>query len=700
MSGFVCLRTCLVVAVLLIGAAADLRAATPRDATPAPDASAPRGRLLDVPFLPQREDLCGGAAAAMVLRYWGATAFADDFADLVEPRAEGIRTTVLVRAIAARGWQAVAAAPTAPDGAAWVGGHLAAGRPVIALIAVGGGRFHYVVIVAQTSERVVLHDPAVGPFRVLTPQAFDAAWAAAGRWALLVVPEIAATAPPVAQAGTSLSSSAPPSADRTRASVRACDPIVDAMVEQARAGALDAAALGLESATRQCPESPAAWRELAGVRFLQSRWRDAADHAGRATMLAPGEASGWDLLATSQFLDGRPLAALTSWNQVGRPVVAGIDVNGPRRTRPPVVVERLGVEAHATLTADAFTRASRRLADLPSASTTSLRFEPLPDGRVALHATVLERPLAPSGAGGLAMTAVHGAIHRELRAALVSPTGSGEVWTAGWRWWRARPRVTFAVDAPAPGSLPGLVIIDALWERASYDVGPAGRVRQTRRRSALHVADWATGAVRWRLGAAIDRWDDRGFAAVDGGLTVRSAGDHLVLGADAGVWRPLSRGNGFVRAGVTLAAQSAVVPEPAAWRVAAGLTRIGTSAPLDVWEGAGLGLARAPLLRAHSLLNGGVVTGQVFGRTLAHASVEHERRLVARVGGVLGVAAFVDLAHASRRAWPDDAWQADAGLGLRVHLPGGAGALRLDVARGLRDRRHALSAGWVVAGGS
>ena len=30
-------------------------------------------RLLDIPYIQQSEALCGGAAAAMVMRYWGAT---------------------------------------------------------------------------------------------------------------------------------------------------------------------------------------------------------------------------------------------------------------------------------------------------------------------------------------------------------------------------------------------------------------------------------------------------------------------------------------------------------------------------------------------------------------------------------------------------------------------------------------------------
>ena len=65
-------------------------------------------RLLDVPYLPQSEALCGGAAAAMVMRYWtGSVVHADAFAGLVNEEAGGIRGDDLVRGLRDRGWQAV-----------------------------------------------------------------------------------------------------------------------------------------------------------------------------------------------------------------------------------------------------------------------------------------------------------------------------------------------------------------------------------------------------------------------------------------------------------------------------------------------------------------------------------------------------------------------------------------------------------------
>lgn len=59
---------------------------------------------IDVPYLPQTDALCGGAAAAMVFRYWGdAHADVQEFAPLVDRRAGGIANDVLTDAVRTRG---------------------------------------------------------------------------------------------------------------------------------------------------------------------------------------------------------------------------------------------------------------------------------------------------------------------------------------------------------------------------------------------------------------------------------------------------------------------------------------------------------------------------------------------------------------------------------------------------------------------
>ena len=57
-------------------------------------------------------------------------------------------------------------------------------------------------------------------------------------------------------------------------------------------------------------------------------------------------------------------------------------------------------------------------------------------------------------------------------------------------------------------------------------------------------------------------------------------------------------------------------------------------------------------------------------------------------------AAFVDVARAyDAPAFADSRAHVDVGAGLRIAIPG-AGVLRADIARGLRDGEMAVSVGW------
>ena len=46
-----------------------------------------------------------------------------------------------------------------------------------------------------------------------------------------------------------------------------------------------------------------------------------------------------------------------------------------------------------------------------------------------------------------------------------------------WRWSHARPRVAMSFALPSPFSLPGILTLDGLWERQSYEAAtsPDGR---------------------------------------------------------------------------------------------------------------------------------------------------------------------------------------------------------------------------------
>src|SRR5678815_3870144 len=110
--------------------------------------------ILDVPFISQSEALCGGAAAAMVMRYWGARGLdADSFAHLVDRSAAGIRTTALIDDIRRRGWAATAIAGSNEA----IARELSDGHPILTLIEDRPGTFHYIVIIGATPRAVVYH---------------------------------------------------------------------------------------------------------------------------------------------------------------------------------------------------------------------------------------------------------------------------------------------------------------------------------------------------------------------------------------------------------------------------------------------------------------------------------------------------------------------------------------------------------------
>ena len=89
----------LVAALLLASAATDV-VTSDRAVQLKPDTTT--GVQLDVPYLSQTEAMCGGAAVAMLFRYWGETrADIQQFAALADKRAGGIPEQALVDAVAA-----------------------------------------------------------------------------------------------------------------------------------------------------------------------------------------------------------------------------------------------------------------------------------------------------------------------------------------------------------------------------------------------------------------------------------------------------------------------------------------------------------------------------------------------------------------------------------------------------------------------
>lgn len=517
-----------------------------------------------------------------------------------------------------------------------------------------------------------------------------------------------------------------------------CSETVRTAVARARRGETAAADSLLRQAAARCPASASPRRELAGLRFRQRRWRDVAAHARAALSAAPADTQAARLLAGSRYMLGEPDAALRAWNRIGRPEVASVRVYGLRHTRWEALRPRLPVVEGRVLTPGVLSLARRRASAVPAFARARVRYRPLRDGTVDVQVAAVERPRLFGSPLDLVSVGLGALTEREVRITAASLAGAGETWSGSWRWWEGRPAVALRASFPGAFGIGGVWTAEGRWEEESFAVAPrsagsgAGSgsradrpaasdtgddlpgasataspggasdpLRLERARGSLALERWATGALRWEAGLALDRWAGReSHLSPSAALDLRPVEGRLALRAGGAGWAGLESGDSFLRGSVR-AAWRPVASDDVEWTLAAGAAAASGGAPMSLWPGAGLGHARPHLLRGHPLLEDGVIVGEGFGRVLAHGGTE-ARLWVLRFGPVrAGIAGFVDTARpwdgplAGSAAGRESGLLVDVGAGLRL-APGGEGGgrLRVDVAGGLADDAGAFSVGW------
>ena len=610
-----------------------------------PAAAAPPDSLVgpgdEVPFVPQGPMLCGGAAAAMVERYWGTRGVYDeDFDHLVRDGEGGIRASELSAALRRRGYgvRAITNRPLEVLEA------VERAVPPILLLASGNGKLHYVVMVGFDSDEISIHDPDFGPSRRVPRAELMGRWSASRYLALLVVPDSAqrhaSAAPPPHGAGAgSDPDSLPSSADSALALLRSGD-----------YGAAQAAAMPL----------------------LEGR---------------PSEReTGRRILATAAYLAGDPDGALDHWNAVGEPRVDLVEISGARHSRYHALQGRTGVEPGQILTRPALELARRRLAESPAVRRARVDYQPLPDGTVEVRAAVLERERTPPPA--LIAAEALGAIATKEVALEVGPfAGAPGRWRieGAWRVAQRRLRGAFATSSPA---LPGVAHVFIEWRAERYAATPTSEgstvaAEEQRTGGWAELAEWIRPSLRVSARVGVERWSHGGrMLAVGSGAQWAVAGDDGRLSIDVDAWTGAA--SDVLRAGLR-GALEVPVGSHGSWRAEAGAVVVSAGAPRLLWEGAGTGRVRAPLLRAHPLEDGDVLDGAAFAPRLAHATLE--RRVFLRRGPLrVGAAAFVDAAitgHPSRRG---GVWL-DGGAGLFADV--GEEEVALDLAHG--------DEGWVLS---
>jgi hypothetical protein len=665
--------------LLLSGLIASLGLARPQPVTPRVDIPV----VLQVPYVAQSELLCGGAAVAMIERWWGRRGvYADDFASLVRPDSGGILTTELLLATRARGWQAAAIHGTP----ALVQQSLRDSVPVVALIRVGANRFHYIVIVGWNSEEVVFHDPAVRPFATLSVKKFLAEWSGADEWAMLVRPEAPVAIPPAPRADPPVANDSLP-----------CRPWLDQAADAAEINHLDDADRLLTTAATACPAEPLVLRELAGVRFRQGRQVEAVRLAEEYVRRDPVDTLGWQLLASSRYLTGNATEALLAWNAVGRPAVDLVRIDGSQHIRFSAMADAIAIPSGVLLTPARVALAQRRIADIPALALARVSYTAVPGGVVEVRAAVVERPVVEPMPWLLVSGALHAVARSEVGLTVSTPLGIGETWTVQWRWESADPREALRADIPARIGLPGVVELESSWAQYHFDASVPSAQRRT---ATLGFSSWLNSGIETRASMRLDRWSAAGeedFVALSLGATVHALHDRLVLLAEGENGVPLDTAAAYTALRTRVAWHSPGDPAATSWSARLGGDWTSAGAPRGLWPIAGGDIARDIPLRAHAFVVDGALPAARSAQAIVHGGVAGDRP-VATLGPLnVAVGLFLDAADIMAPAnGPTGAqWYLDAGAGIRIGFPGAQwGAMRIDLARGLAtDPRWALSVG-------
>jgi hypothetical protein len=424
-----------------------------------------------------------------------------------------------------------------------------------------------------------------------------------------------------------------------------------------------------------------------------------------STSVAADERSRWH-----DLLDMRPFRRTASQSPPGGaspaapdPVVASISVEGLRRTPQGVLLTLTGIRAGQHLSAGDLLHASRRIEEFQTSTQSMLRVASAAAGATALTAEVRERRLVPSDWIDLSSVAAHAVITRTIRINISAPFSHGDLWQPALRWPRARRLIGLDVSVPVPG-VTGLIRVETFRERQTYarPSEPSGQFEEVRQRFGASYADWVNGYLRLEAGAFADHLDGEQYLALKAGATTRLWRDHVATHVRIDRWfSPDPDENGHYTFDAALDWRSTTADDQPQWKLRAGAAMASSDAPLALWPGAGSNLDRTALLRARPLIRKNIVSGDVFGRRLAFASIERQHPVWRSTRGVAAMAAFIDAGQAWDRldAAPDSPLEVDAGVGVRAGRPGDVSQVRLDVGVGLRDGRVRASVGYVTVWG-
>jgi hypothetical protein len=329
-----------------------------------------------------------------------------------------------------------------------------------------------------------------------------------------------------------------------------------------------------------------------------------------------------------------------------------------------------------------------------------VEYQPVPGGIVEVRAAVAERPKMEPLWRLAAAGAIRAVAQNEVGLEVATPTGAGELWSAGWRWQYARPRAFLRLAMPANLGIPGVIAVGGAVEQFRFVLDTAqGEVFEESRRSAsAGFGTWVTAAVRPSAGLRFERWSgDRRYLVASANVEMRRRDDRLVFTATGGHAVALSTHPSYTHAAAGAVWASSLGLGRRNWSARLGADWVSQDAPVGTWPVAAGNLSWAIPLRANPVTGRGLLPGRSVGRAIVHGGLAGDQPVYHAGLFVFAAGVFLDGAEIMEAAdgTAGGRFYLDAGAGIRIGIADGQlGVLRLDFAKGLTEgRRSALTIG-------
>lgn len=140
-------------------------------------AHAQHDKWIDVPYVKQARNECGGAVISMMMQYWGR-----EYTEKIRPN---LLASEMEEFFKKHGFVTFAFSGNWAD----IETHISKGRPLI--VAINKDPHHYVIVTGYDNEReiIYLNDPAQRKLLPVKKTEFAKQWKALDQWTLLVLPQ-------------------------------------------------------------------------------------------------------------------------------------------------------------------------------------------------------------------------------------------------------------------------------------------------------------------------------------------------------------------------------------------------------------------------------------------------------------------------------------------------------------------------------